>query len=439
MTTAPGTILRSQPILEVDVFLEREPLDADPATALAQTKAVADAVNAIAPGQDVLIDNVSNALQVASDDARTAKRMFVFLGLPGALLAAILTGYAGGVLASALRREQAILRIRGANRRHLLRMHALRTLALAAVGSLLGVALGLVSTAVVLSADALASVSPVSLLVSALLGAGAGFLVTGVALYAAGRRAINRQISDERAQLATQKPLWRLLGIDFLILATVVAVEWYQRRHGGFEGVRGSVYYGRAVSLQLHLVIVPIGIWLGGVLVLGRVVERVFAHLPLPRRHRFGRPLRGLLTRSIRRRSWAAASAAIMVGLIVALGTSVASFSASYDQAKARDARFVVGSDVRVTPSPLSALEHPPQYADKLEVPGVQTATPVVYGLLNTLVESEAKRRRGQHGRNRPRRVRADCSTYRYRFRRYDRGRCNGRLAATAQRCVPRT
>ena len=103
--------------------------------------------------------------QVASDDARTAKRMFVFLGLPGALLAAILTSYAGGVLASALRREQAILRIRGANRRHLLRMHALRTLALAAVGSVLGVALGLVSAAVVLSADALASASPVSLLV----------------------------------------------------------------------------------------------------------------------------------------------------------------------------------------------------------------------------------------------------------------------------------
>ncbi len=389
VTTAPGTVLRSQPILEVDVFMEREPLDADPATALSQTKAVADAVNTVAPGQDVLIDNVSNALQVASDDARTAKRMFVFLGLPGALLAAVLTGYAGGVLASALRREQAILRIRGANRRHLLRMHALRTLALAAVGSVLGVALGLVSTAVVLSADALASASPVSLLVSALLGAGAGFLATGVALYAAGRRSINRQISDERAQLTSQKPLWRLLGIDFLILATVVAVEWYQRRHGGFEGVRGSVYYGRAVSLQLHLVIVPLGIWLGGVLVLGRLVERVFAHLPLPRRHRFGRPLRGLLTRSIRRRSWAAASAAIMVGLIVALGASVASFSASYDQAKARDARFVVGSDVRVTPSPISALEHPPQYAEKLKVPGIQTATPVVYGLLNTLVESE--------------------------------------------------
>jgi putative ABC transport system permease protein len=315
--------------------------------------------------------------------------MFVFLGLPGALLAAILTAYAGGVLASALRREQAILRIRGANRRHLLRMHALRTLALAAVGSVLGVALGLVSSAAVLSADALASASPVSLLASALLGAGAGFLATGVALYAAGRRGITRQISDERAQLASRAPLWRLLGIDFLILAAAIGVEWYQRRHGGFEGVQGSVYFGRAVSLQLHLVIVPIGIWLGGVLVLGRIVERGFAFLPLPLRHRFGRPLRGLLTRSIRRRSWAAATAVSMVGLIVALGTSVASFSASYNQAKARDARFVVGSDVRVTPSPISALDHPPQYADQLKVPGIQTATPVVYGLNNALLESE--------------------------------------------------
>jgi putative ABC transport system permease protein len=315
--------------------------------------------------------------------------MFVFLGLPGALLAAILTAYAGGVLASALRREQAILRIRGANRRHLLRMHALRTLALAAVGSVLGVALGLVSSAAVLSADALASASPVSLLASALLGAGAGFLATGVALYAAGRRGITRQISDERAQLASRAPLWRLLGIDFLILAAAIGVEWYQRRHGGFEGVQGSVYFGRAVSLQLHLVIVPIGIWLGGVLVLGRIVERGFAFLPLPLRHRFGRPLRGLLTRSIRRRSWAAATAVIMVGLIVALGTSVASFSASYNQAKARDARFVVGSDVRVTPSPISALDHPPQYAEQLKVPGIQTATPVVYGLNNALLESE--------------------------------------------------
>lgn len=386
-TTSGDDVVKSRPILEVDVGVERERLDADPATALAQTKAVAAAVTAIAPGQDYLIDNISNTLQVARDDARTAKRMFVFLGVPGALLAAILAAYAGGVLAAALRREQAILRIRGANRRHLLRMHALRTLALTAAGSVVGLGIGMASAVAVLSRDALARASTTSLVVSALLGAGGGFLATGAALYAAGRRAINREISEERAQLSSRPPAWRRLRLDVAVLAVLAIVEGIALRTGAFEGVAGSVYNGRAVSLRMHLVVVPVGVWIAGVLLLARVVERLFSRLPsLPR---FGRPLWGILTRSVRRRSWAAAGGVIVVGLIFALGTSVASFTASYNRAKAADARFVVGSDVRVTPSPTSTVEHPPQFATALDVPGVQRATPVAFSLQNAVLQSE--------------------------------------------------
>jgi putative ABC transport system permease protein len=387
-TTTTGDVVRSRPVLEVDVTVERERLDADPGTALAQTRAVADAVTRIAPGQDDLIDNVSNTLQVARDDARTAKRMFVFLGLPGALLAAILAAYAGGVLAGALRREQAILRVRGANRRHLLRMHALRTLALAAVGSVVGLGLGLASAAAVLSSGALARASSADLVTSALLGAGGGFLATGAALYAAGRRAINREISEERAQLASRPPAWRRLRLDVALLLVVAVAEGVALRAGAFEGVAGSVYYGRSVSLRMHLVIVPIGVWIAGVLLSARLVERFLSRLPLPSPPRFGRPLWGVLTRSVRRRSWAATGGVIIVALIFALGTSVASFTASYDRAKAADARFVVGSDLRVTPSPTSTVEHPPGYADALHVAGVEAATPVVFSLLNAVVQS---------------------------------------------------
>jgi putative ABC transport system permease protein len=387
-TTTTGDVVRSRPVLEVDVTVERERLDADPGTALAQTRAVADAVTRIAPGQDDLIDNVSNTLQVARDDARTAKRMFVFLGLPGALLAAILAAYAGGVLAGALRREQAILRVRGANRRHLLRMHALRTLALAAVGSVVGLGLGLASAAAVLSSGALARASSADLVTSALLGAGGGFLATGAALYAAGRRAINREISEERAQLASRPPAWRRFRLDVALLLVVAVAEGVALRAGAFEGVAGSVYYGRSVSLRMHLVIVPIGVWIAGVLLSARLVERFLSRLPLPSPPRFGRPLWGVLTRSVRRRSWAATGGVIIVALIFALGTSVASFTASYDRAKAADARFVVGSDLRVTPSPTSTVEHPPGYADALHVAGVEAATPVVFSLLNAVVQS---------------------------------------------------
>lgn len=388
-TTTTGRTIRSQPILEVDIAVEREPLDADPGIALAQTSVVAQAVNAIAPGQDTLIDNISNALMVARDDARVAKRMFVFLGVPGALLAAILTSYAGGVLAGALRREQAILRIRGANPRDLLRMHALRSLVLAATGSLLGVGLGLISAAAVLSADDLSRASTASLLASAGVSAGSGFVATGLALYAAGLGAIRRQISEERAQLASRRPLWRRLWIDVLLLGALSLFVIRARRTGAFEGVGGSVYYGRAVSLRLQLVVIPIGLWLGSILLYARVLGLILSHLPVPGRRRFGRPLRGLLIRSVRRRPWAAVSAVIMVGLIVALGTSIACFSASYDQAKAADTRFVVGSDIRVTPGPTSTVDHPPGFARNLVVPGVASATPVVFGLSNALVESE--------------------------------------------------
>ena len=116
----------------------------------------------------------------------------------------------------------------------------------------------------------------------------------------------------------------------------------------------GSVYFGRAVSLQLHLVIAADRhLVLPGSWYWAGSWSAPLRPLATAARPPLRCPLRGISTPNIRRRSWAAASAMIMVGLIVALGTSVASFSASYNQGKSSaDARFVVGSDVRVTPSP---------------------------------------------------------------------------------------
>ena len=387
--TTTGRTVRSLPLLEVDVALQREPLDADPGTALLETTAVSRAVAEIAPGPDELIDNVSNTLSVARDDARVAKRMFFFLGLPGAILAAILTSYAGGVLAGALRREQAILRIRGADRRLLLAMHAVRSLILAAVGSSLGVALGLLSAVAVLSADDVGRASTASLLSSAGISAGCGFVATAVALYAAGLGAIRRQIHDERAQLASRRPWWRRVWLDLLILVPLAFLVRQAERSGAFEGVGGSVYYGRSVSLRLQLVVIPLAVWVGSVLLFARLVGLLLPRVPLPRHRRFGGPWRGLLTRSVRRRSWSVVGAVIMLGLIVALGTSIACFSASYDRAKSADSRYVVGSDLRITPAPTSTRAHPPGYSHALQVAGVERATPVVFGLSNALVESE--------------------------------------------------
>ena len=388
-TTTPGGVVKSRPVREVDVAIDRARLDTDPGTALAQTRAVAARIAAVAPGQDELVDNISNALQVARDDARVAKRMFLLLGLPGAVLAAILSGYAGGVLAGAQRREQALLRVRGANRRQLLVMHALRTLALTAAGSVLGLGLGLGSAIAVLPADALGRAGLASLLASALLATGLGFLAGGAALYASGRRAIRRDIGEQRAQLWSRPPAWRRLRLDLAALLVVVTAAVVASRAGAFEGAAGSVYEGRSVSLRTQLLVVPLGVWVSGALVLGRLVERGLARLPVPDPPRFGRLPWAILTRSLRRRPWSATGGVIVVALVVALGIGVASFTVSYHRAKAADARFTVGSDLRVTPGPASTVEHPPGFVSALGVPGVQLATPVVFGLRNAVVQSE--------------------------------------------------
>src|SRR4051794_31865905 len=382
-----GAQVKSTPLVEVDVLVDRSRLNAEPATALAQTKAIARRINRIAPGQDYLIDNISNTLQVARDDAAVGKRMFLFLGLPGALLAAFLAAYTGSILASMQRRENAILRIRGAHRGHLLRALVYRTVALASVGSVIGAVIGLVSVAAILGSDTLFEASTGQLLVSAGAAAGFGLVTTGIALYIPGRRALGRAVAEERGELVTNpQPAWRRLRLDFLLLAAAAVAELYALRTGAFDAPGGSVYEGRAVSLPSHLMLAPLVAWFGGILLAVRLFEGGAARIPVPSPPRFGPLVRGTLARSLRRRSWALATGIAGVGLVVAFGASVAAFSATYDAAKVEDARFAVGSDVRVTPSVLSDKVHPPAYAARLEVPGIAAATPVVSKLQNSVL-----------------------------------------------------
>ena len=379
---------RNLPVREVDIQVARERLDADPATALDQTLRIADDVTGVAPEQDYLVDNISNTLGVAREDAGLAKEMFFFLGVPGAMLAAILAGYAGAVLASAQRREQAILRIRGANRSHLVRMLALRSTLLTGAGAVLGLAMGFLSALVVLGADALIRASTPSLLLSGLIGAGGGFLAAGFALYGAGRASIRREINEDRAALFSRRPPWSRFRLDLLALLVVGVLAVLAVRTDAFAGIPGSVYEGRGVELALWLLALPLGVWIAGALIGGRVFAWVLSRGP-NRRTGFPHVVRGVLGRSLRRRSWVAAQGAIVIGLIVGAATSITMFTASYDRAKEADARFSLGSDLKVAPDPTSQETVSGAFAEQIEtVHGIAAATPVVYGVENSRLRS---------------------------------------------------
>lgn len=382
--------VKSPPTLEVDVRVARSRLASDPATALTQTQSIAKRIRAIAPGRDFLLDNVSNALGVARADAATAKRMFVFLGLPGLLLAAFLAAYAGAILAASQRREQANLRLRGAHRGHLLRILAYRTVALAGVGSLLGTLAGFASVLAILGPSALFEAGPGELLVSAMLAIGAGVLTTGLALYVPGHRALGRDVSGERREMALDRPpVWRRLRLDYGAAALAGGGAAVALSSGAFDAPLGSVSAGESTSLPAHLLLLPLSAWFAGTLLSVRAFEGVARHLPVPAPPRFGPVVRGILSRSLRRRPRALVTGIVGVGLVTAFGIALAVFAATYDAAKQADAKFTVGSNLRVTPSPLSQRDHLPGDAARLRVAGVSQATPVVASLENSFLTSD--------------------------------------------------
>ncbi|MFN0156323.1 MAG: FtsX-like permease family protein [Gaiella sp.] len=379
---------KNPPIREIDVTLDRELLDADPATAARETKRVAAGITAVAAHQDYLLDNITNTLTVAAADARVAKRLFAFLGVPGALLAALLAAYAGNVLAEAQRREQATLRIRGAGRRHLLRMLAARTVLLTAAGAIAGLPCGFFAAAAILGRASLDRASTASLVASALIGTLGGFAATGLALYLTGRRSIDREINQDRAQLSAQSPLWRRIRVDLIGLLIVVAgTVWALRAHA-FDGAPGSVYFGLSVELNLALLVLPVAVWLTGSLFAARVIGFALHRSRPASTASLGRPVTSLFRRSVGRRPWAIGNGAVVVSLIVALATSLAAFTASYDAAKVADARYANGADIRITPSPTAERTYSAADATRFRTSSIAETTPVIYGLSNVILRS---------------------------------------------------
>ncbi|HEY8093757.1 MAG TPA: FtsX-like permease family protein, partial [Acidimicrobiales bacterium] len=248
-------------------------------------------------------------------------------------------------------------------------------------------ALGFLAVMVIAGRSSLLAASTADLVASALIALGVGVVTIGLALYVPGRRALGREIAQERRELALDPaPAWRRWRLDVVLVATALVATVVALAVGAFDAPAGSVSLGQSASLPTYLLLAPMVAWIGGTLLSVRVLQAGTAHLPIPAPPRFGPVVRGTLTRSLRRRSWTLGTAMVGLGLVVAFGLNLAVFSSSYDAAKAADARFVVGSDLRITPSVLSGQPHPPGYAASLEGPAVAAVSPVIFKLENAVL-----------------------------------------------------
>lgn len=379
--------LRTPPVIELHLRTDRARYAAaDPAAALVSATALRRTIERIAPGAATVIDNVSDGLRSAQGDVTLAKILFLFLGIPGVLLAAYLANYATGLLAEAERRELATLRARGAGPAHLLRALAVETVVIGALGAIAGLALAAAVLTVLLGGPLPAGASAGALAGSAALAVAAGFLTTALALYLPRRFALLREATAERRELVPSgaAPFWLRAHVDLALIVLAAVVEAITVLAGGFKPTAAE---GQSVSLSFYTLLSPLLLWAGLTLLLVRLVL-VVARRRTPRANApFGPLVAGLVRRALGRRSRPFVAGLIALALAVAFGTSLSLFVSTYARDQASDARFVVGADVRVTPStqaPLALTD------TTLAVPGVRDATAVI-ALSGVLVGSDKR------------------------------------------------
>jgi putative ABC transport system permease protein len=218
--------------VQVHVRLHHD-LSADPVSAFADVVGAAHNLESRLAGAGVVGDNLGATLDAARTDAIYAQVLFVLLGLPGAVLAGLLTMTVAGAGADRRRREQALLRARGAGRRQLLGL----ALAEALMVGLLGAAAGLAAALGIgrLAFGAVGFGATASLAVAWAAGAAlAGLAIASAAiLLPAWRDLRSVSVARARVQVArTGTPGWPAFALDVALLAAAGAVYWLTSQRG---------------------------------------------------------------------------------------------------------------------------------------------------------------------------------------------------------------
>jgi putative ABC transport system permease protein len=353
-------------------------LPQDPAAAFTAIGAAAHNLDAALAGSGQVGDNLGAALDAARGDAAYATVLFLFLGLPGAILSGILTFAIANAATPRRRRDQALLRTRGARVRTVVRLVAVE----AAVAGVIGGVVGLASAALVGwtvfgsptfgSSTASALIWPVAAFVGGLVIALLAVLLPAVRDF---RTVV---VSQARAQLKTRHdPWWMRSYLDLLLIAIAVVVILITTQDGytlvlAPEGVP-------AIRIDYWAFFGPGLLWLGVGLVIWRLSYRVLA-----RGRRVltaaARPVAGNLastaTATMTRQRSLFATSIVMLALAFAFAGSTAVFNTTYQQQAEVDARLTNGADVAVTYPPGAATA--PRAIDRLRsTAGVASVEPL--------------------------------------------------------------
>ncbi|MFE2301128.1 FtsX-like permease family protein [Streptomyces sp. NPDC059445] len=363
---------------QIHVARDHTRLPADPAAAFTTVTGAAHHLEARSTGTALVGDNVGAALDSARQDALYAQVLFLFLGVPGAVLAAALTAAVASAGGDRRRQEQGLLRLRGLRPGQITGLAALE----AALIGLLGGVLGL-GTAALIGQFAFGAASfggggttwPFWYGLAFVLGAA---VATGAVLVPALRDLRTVTVADTRKEniRRTRSPWWMRYGLDIVLLIGSWLV--FRASSGNQYALVLAPEGVPTISVSYWAFLGPVLLWIGAGLLVWRLTLLTLTH---GRRAltRLARPLTGNLAgttaATFSRRSRTLARSVVLLALAVSFAVSTAVFNATYRQQAEVDARLTNGADVTVTEPPGAHV--PPGAAAGLQVPGARHVEPL--------------------------------------------------------------
>ncbi|MDE2384854.1 MAG: FtsX-like permease family protein [Alphaproteobacteria bacterium] len=342
LETMPQTAQR-----QIHLSFNAQNLPPDPVAAYVGATGQSNNLLAKLAGEGVVTNNLAARLDGVRQDSLFAKVLFLFLGIPGALVALFLTVVLLQAGAERRRLEIGLLQLRGFSNGKILNFSSIEGIMIGILGAVIGLAM-----AQVISKFWLA-VPQSSAGLSWFLLAGAAGLIASVFVASIPALLVTRRgVSENLAPAGlTQNadPAWKRLWLDVVFLLIATLILW-QSSTTGYRVVTAPEGVATA-TVDYKAYLAPGLMWIGSALLLMRLAGFYLRHgqsslttLLRPVAKRFS----GLVAASMVHERGRIVKGIVLVALAMSFATSTAIFNSTYQQQALVDATLTNGADVAI-------------------------------------------------------------------------------------------
>lgn len=320
----------------------------DPEAAYISVQRLANNLEARIAGSGLVGNNIAARLDAVRADALYAKVLFLFLGLPGAILAVLLVLFIAASGEGHRKHEQDLLRIHGASTARIIHIQSLEAWGMGVGGVLVGILLAFLVDSLLIPINAATSGLVFAWIMFASL---AGIVLALAAVIIPSLRTLRNSdqlvVKDEHAFM---KPLWQRIYLDVIFLA-ISAIEFWRTASTGYSIVMAPEGIA-SVTVHYESFMGPLFLWIGGVLLALRLSDIFIAKTPsltaTVLRPTAGR-LAPVVSASLSRDRRFVTRGILLVALALSFAISTSIFNTTYNQQAMVDAELTNGSDVTVT------------------------------------------------------------------------------------------